>query len=84
VHPVTGKKAIYCGCHTWKVEDVPDLEGRQLLDYLIDFSTRDRFVYLHKWRKNDLVIWGNRCTFHAAADFDTVNEARILYRTIIE
>jgi taurine dioxygenase len=84
VHPVTGRKAIYCGCHAWKIDGMPEAEGRQLLNELIDFAAQDRFVYRHKWRKNDLVIWDNRCTFHAASDFDAVNERRIMHRIIIE
>ena len=44
-HPATGKKAIYCGCHAWKVEGFRDDEGRELLDYLIGFAVQERFVY---------------------------------------
>ena len=84
VHPGTGKKSVYCGCHAWKVEGLPESEGRELLDYLINFAVQDRFVYRHRWKKNDLVIWDNRCTFHAATDFDTANEIRVMYRTIVE
>jgi|KBSSwiStaDraftv2_1062776.scaffolds.fasta_scaffold01211_26 taurine dioxygenase len=83
-HPATGKKAIYCGCHAWKVEGLPDDEGRQLLDYLIGFAVQERFVYRHKWRRHDLLQWDNRCVFHAATDYDTAKEIRVLYRTIVE
>lgn len=84
VHPVTGRKAIYCGCHAWKVEGMDYDEGRKLLDYLIGFAVQDRFVYRHKWKRHDLVVWDNRCTFHAATDYDTAKYLRILYRTVIE
>ena len=84
VHPATGRKAIYCGCHAWKIEGLPDQEGRELLNYLIGFAVQDRFVYRHKWQRHDLVMWDNRCTFHAATDFDTAKELRIMYRTVIE
>ncbi len=83
-HPETGARAIYCGCHAWKVDGLPDAEGRELLDYLIGFAVQDRFVYRHKWRRRDLVIWDNRCTFHAATDYDTAQYLRIMYRTVIE
>lgn len=83
-HPATGRKAIYCGCHAWKIDGLPDDEGRVLLDYLIDFAVQSRFVYRHKWKKNDLVMWDNRCTFHAATDFDTAKELRVMYRTVVE
>jgi taurine dioxygenase len=83
-HPVTGAKAIYCGCHAWKVEGMSEQEGRKLLDYLIGFAVQDRFVYRHKWQRHDLVMWDNRCTFHAATDYDTAKYLRIMYRTVIE
>jgi alpha-ketoglutarate-dependent taurine dioxygenase len=83
-HPATGRKAIYAGCHAWKIDGLPEEEGRELLDYLIAHAVQDRFVYAHKWKKHDLVMWDNRCTFHAATDFDTVNELRIMYRTVVE
>jgi len=83
-HPATGYKAIYAGCHAWQVEGLPETEGRELLDYLIKHAVQDRFVYAHKWRKHDLVIWDNRCTFHAATDYDTAKELRVMYRTVVE
>lgn len=83
-HPATGSKAIYCGCHAWKVEGLPDDEGRALLDYLIDFAVQERFQYRHKWRAHDLLMWDNRCVFHAATDYDTAKELRVMYRTVVE
>jgi taurine dioxygenase len=84
VHPATGRKAIYAGCHAWKIEGWSEEESRRLIDALMRHATEDRFVYRHKWRRHDLVQWDNRCTFHAATDFDTRNELRVLYRTIVE
>jgi alpha-ketoglutarate-dependent taurine dioxygenase len=83
-HPATGRKAIYAGCHAWKVDGLAEGEGRELLDYLINHATQERFVYAHKWKKHDLVIWDNRCTFHAATDYDTAKELRVMYRTVVE
>jgi alpha-ketoglutarate-dependent taurine dioxygenase len=82
-HPVTGKRAIYTGCHAWKIEGLPDDEGRELLDYLTNFATQSQFVYRHKWRKHDLLMWDNRCTFHAATPYDTSKELRTMYRTVV-
>lgn len=83
-HPATGKKAIYAGCHAWKVEGLPEQLGRELIDELTKFATQEQFVYAHKWRKHDLVIWDNRCTMHAATDYDTAKELRVMWRTIAE
>jgi taurine dioxygenase len=83
VHPATGRKAIYCGCHAWKIDGWSEEDSRPLLDELVAHATQDRFIYRHKWRQCDLVIWDNRCTMHAATDFDTKNHLRVLYRTIV-
>lgn len=81
-HPVTGLTGIYCGAHAASVEGLSEQEGRALLDSLIAHIAQPQFVYRHAWRKHDLVIWDNRCTFHAATDFDG-NELRVLYRTTV-
>jgi taurine dioxygenase len=84
IHPVTGRKAIYAGCHAWKIDGWSEEESRPLLDSLLNHAVQEKFVYRHKWRKNDLVMWDNRCTFHAATDFDTAKELRIMHRTVVE
>jgi alpha-ketoglutarate-dependent taurine dioxygenase len=83
-HDVTGEKAIYCGCHAWRVEGMNEVKGRAMLDNLVAHATQDQFVYRHKWRSNDLVIWDNRCTLHAGTAFDGGKELRLMYRTIVE
>ena len=81
-HPVTGEKAIYCGAHAASVEGLDEQQGRALLNGLVEHLSQPQFVYRHKWRKHDLVMWDNRCTLHAATDFDG-QELRVLWRTTI-
>ncbi|MFT5174506.1 MAG: taurine dioxygenase [Gammaproteobacteria bacterium] len=83
-HDVTGEKAIYCGCHAWKVEGMDEASGRALLDGLVAHASQDQFVYRHQWRNNDLVIWDNRSTLHAGTAFAGDKELRLMYRTIVE
>jgi alpha-ketoglutarate-dependent 2,4-dichlorophenoxyacetate dioxygenase len=47
---------------------VPD--GMLLLRELIEHATTPEFVYRHRWRVGDLVIWDNRCTMHRGRPFD--------------
>ena len=54
----------------------------KLRDYLIAHSTQPRYVYQHKWRVGDLVIWDNRCSTHARTDFPET-ERRLMLRTTI-
>jgi taurine dioxygenase len=82
-HPATGHKALFCGCHAWMIEGWPEQQGRELLDQMQAFATRDEFVYRHKWRRHDLLMWDNRCTMHAATPYDTAKELRTMYRTVV-
>ena len=83
-HPVTGRPALFLGCHAWKMDGMPEEEGRKLIDELMAFATQPQFVYRHKWRRYDLVMWDNRCTFHAATPYDTAKEIRITHRTVVQ
>jgi taurine dioxygenase len=82
-HPVTGKRALYIGCHAWKIDGLPDEEGRRLLDDLLEFATQEPYVYRHRWHRHDLLMWDNRCTLHAATPYDTGAELRTMYRTVV-
>jgi len=84
-HPVTGKKAVYF--HRKKVENIVGMtpeESQDFLAGLLDQVIRDEFVYTHKWRMGDMLIWDNRSALHkAGTDFDPA-EHRRLYRAIIQ
>ena len=82
-HPATGRRSLYIGCHAWKVEGLAEDEGRRLLDELLEFATQPPYVYAHKWRRHDLLMWDNRCTLHAATPYDTAKELRTMYRTVV-
>ena len=45
-------------------------EGQALLDELMAHATQRQFVYSHRWRVNDLVLWDNRCVLHRGRPFD--------------
>ncbi len=64
------RKALYIGGHAVGIVGWPDDEARALLDELYDFATQDKYIYSHRWRVGDLVIWDNRCTLHRATPFD--------------
>jgi alpha-ketoglutarate-dependent taurine dioxygenase len=83
-HPDTGRKALYVNrLMTWTVDGMDDAEGTALLDTLFKHIEQDRFVYTHKWRVGDLVLWDNRCTLHARTDFSD-KERRLLRRHVVE
>jgi taurine dioxygenase len=83
-HPETGRKALYVNrLMTFTVEGMDEAEGGALLDQLFDHMEQDQFIYDHKWRVGDLVLWDNRCTLHARTDFSD-RERRLLRRNTVE
>jgi len=79
----SGRPALYLGSHADHVVGMDADESRALLDELLAFATEPRFVYAHRWRQGDLVIWDNRCTLHRATEFNYLADKRDLRRTTI-
>ena len=73
-------KSLYVASHASRIIDWPVPEGRLLLRDLIEHATQREFVYRHRWRVGDLVIWDNRATMHRATPFDDTKYRRELRR----
>ena len=69
-HPGSGRKALYLSAHASHVVGWPVADGRLLLLDLNTHATQPRFVYSHRWRVGDVVIWDNRCTMHRGRPHD--------------
>jgi alpha-ketoglutarate-dependent taurine dioxygenase len=83
-HPATGDKALYLGNHASHIQGMPEAEGAALLDELLEHATQRQFVYAHRWRKGDLVMWDNRCLLHrAVANYDMGKYRRVMHRSVI-
>ena len=80
-NPVNGRKALYLGSHASHIVGRPVEEGRALLTELLEFATRPEFVYQHKWRRGDLVMWDNRCVLHRGRPFDAARHRRVMRQT---
>jgi taurine dioxygenase len=79
-HPETGQPVLYASRHmTRKIVGMPDEDANALLEELYQRIEEPRFLYSHKWRKGDLVVWDNRCVQHGRSDFDPA-ERRLLRR----
>jgi alpha-ketoglutarate-dependent 2,4-dichlorophenoxyacetate dioxygenase len=90
-HPVvrtsaSGRPALFVGAHTQCIVGMDEAESHALIEELIAIATQPRFIYSHKWRQGDILIWDNRCTLHRGTAYDyrryqrdmrraTVNEA---------
>ena len=87
VHPVTGRKSLYCSPRfTIAIEGngLSTEDADTLLDELIEHSIKTEFRYRHVWHDGDVVMWDNRCTNHRATGGYEYPDIRHLYRTTVE
>ena len=79
-HPDSGRRSLYLSrLMTRAILGMDRKDSDALLEELFDHCERPDFVYAHRWRPEDLVIWDNRCLNHARADFPA-EETRLLRR----
>ena len=83
VIPESGRKSLYLASHAGRIFGLPDAEGRALIDELIEHATRRQFVYTHRWRVHDLVMWDDRCTMHRGTAFDDLRFRRDVQRATV-
>src|SRR5689334_2882195 len=83
-NPENGAKALYF--HPVKTENIMGMEpapSQALLSDLLERAVRPEFIYRHKWRKGDMLLWDNRAALHRAHfDYDP-EEYRLLYRVLV-
>jgi len=83
-HPETGRKALFVNPgHTTHVEGMEDGESQSLLDALFEHSMQPEFIYRHKWRAGDTVVWDNRRVMHNAEPYDMTRYTRHMHRSCI-
>lgn len=84
-HPETERKAVYVnpGFTAWIIGLRGD-ESEALLNFLFEHVTQLQFLFRHRWRAHDLVIWNNRCTMHYAVQDFYSQGVRDLYRTTVK
>ena len=61
----------------------PRPEAMMLIRNLTEFATQRAFVYAHRWRQWDLVMWDNRATMHRARPFDDKRFPRDMRRVTL-
>ena len=83
VHPDGRRSLFVSGTYMEKVVGMEAAEGRELLDELMAWATEERFVYRHRWRPNDLLMWDNRWLIHVVEPFEHGVERRVMHRTTI-
>jgi taurine dioxygenase len=81
VHPVTRRPALFVAKDVVsRIVGMDENEGRRLIDELEAFATQPQFIYSHKWRPGDVLVWDNRSTLHRATPYER-RYRRLLQRT---
>jgi taurine dioxygenase len=84
-HPETGRKALYFDPgKILRIEGLDPDESDALIDELTTYMIQPNTEYRHQWRKGDIVIWDNRCSYHKAAGDYPPEEDRIHWRVSIK
>ncbi|MSP76124.1 MAG: TauD/TfdA family dioxygenase [Rhodospirillaceae bacterium] len=79
----SGRMSLYIASHIGAIRGMADAEAEVLVDELTAHATQRQFVYSHRWRVNDLVIWDDRCTMHRGLEFDDQRYARDMRRATV-
>ena len=81
VHPQTGRTSLWATPREMRhVEGWTPEESFDFVNRLIEPGTADRYVYAHKWRPGDLVVWDNRYMLHSTTPYTYANERRLMHR----
>ena len=81
--PETGRRALYLASHAVRIIGLPEAESTRLIEELMAHATRREFVYSHRWRVDDLVIWDNRCTMHRGTRYEEHRWKRDMHRATV-
>lgn len=83
-HPENGRKVL--NVSTLNIDHIigqRNERGDALIRRLIEHALHPRFQYIHEWENNDMVLWDNRRTMHAAFGHP-LDQIRVVHRTTIK
>jgi len=81
-HPVTRRKCLFLGRRLNSyIVGLSLEESEDLLDALWAHTCQDKYVWEHKWKVGDLLVWDNRCTMHHRNAFPTTAR-RLMHKSI--
>ena len=85
VHPETGRKLLYFDQgKILTIEGLEAAESAATIEEMRAYFVQPPCQYRHQWRKGDIVIWDNRCSYHKAAGDYPPEEDRIHWRVSIK
>ena len=83
-HPETRRQCLFLGMHASHIEGQNILKSRLKIEALEKHATNENFIFRHRWRDGDLLMWDNRCLLHRAdPNFDATQHPRVMHRTCL-
>ncbi|MEV7866631.1 TauD/TfdA family dioxygenase [Streptomyces sp. NPDC088124] len=84
VHPATGARALLLGSMAIpRIQGLPEADGQMLLADLLAHTTSPEYLYTHRWKQDDLVVWDNLAVLHTASPCDSTRHPRLLVRAAV-
>lgn len=80
-NPGNGAKNYFVGSHARSIVGWSGIDGRKLIDDLLERASRPEDIYTHAWRPGDTVIWDNRCVLHKGTGYDADRWRRRMRQT---
>ncbi|HYC64117.1 MAG TPA: TauD/TfdA family dioxygenase [Reyranellaceae bacterium] len=81
-NPSNDRRALYVASHAYAIEGMDERQAKQLLAQLLDDATQRQYVYAHKWRQGDAVMWDNRAMLHRGRPWPYERERSMIRTTI--
>ncbi|CAN7770818.1 TauD/TfdA family dioxygenase [Pseudorhodoferax sp. LjRoot39] len=82
-HPGSGRRFLFVNqVYAQRFEGMTEAESRPLLQFLYDHSARFEHTCRVRWKKDQVLIWDNRCAMHKAIP-DYIGRDRYMTRTTI-
>jgi alpha-ketoglutarate-dependent taurine dioxygenase len=79
----SGRRSLVLGATASHIVDMHFADSHDLLQRILAHTTQDKYVYRHKWKMGDIVIWDNTGTMHRVRPFDLAS-GRELHRFAVE
>ncbi|MDE2403747.1 MAG: TauD/TfdA family dioxygenase [Sphingomonadales bacterium] len=77
-----GRKSLLIGCHADYIVGMPKVQGRLILNRLMELASRPEFCIRHEWTVGDFAMWDNTGMLHRAVPY-AEDSGRRMHRTSV-
>lgn len=81
-HHKHGGSSLLLGATCFYVHDLSPEDSSLMLCRLQEWATQDKYVYRHKWKVGDFLLWDNTGTMHCADSYP-LDSRRLMHRTTL-